>query len=130
MKTNELMIGDWLFYKGQFNAFSFKVEQITKRKVGYHAEPNESRMHYIILSECQPIPITPKTLERNGFRKVQDLYYMKSENKIFPCPFFIEYNPNNNCLFINDGLMPMPIIYVHQLQHVLRLCGIEKEIEL
>ena len=130
MKAKELMIGDWLFYKGQFNAFSFKVEQITKRKVGYHAEPNESRMHYIILSECQPIPITPKILERNGFRKVQDLYYMKSENKIFPCPFFIEYNPNNKCLFINDGLIPMPIIYVHQLQHVLRLCGIEKEIEL
>ena len=130
MKAEKLMIGDWLFYKGQFNAFPFKVEQITKRKVGYHAEPNESRMHYIILSECEPVPITPEFLERNGFRKVQDLYYMKSENKIFPYPFFIEYNPNNNCLFVNDGMIPMPITYVHQLQHVLRLCDIEKEVEL
>ena len=104
MEANELMIGDWLFYKGQFNAFSFKVEQITKRKVGYHAEPNEGRLHYIILSECKPIPITPEFLERNGFEKVQSLYYLKSLK------------------------IPMPITYVHQLQHALKLCGIEKDI--
>lgn len=126
MEAKELMIGDWLFYKGQFNAFSFKVEQISKRKVGYHAEPNESRMHYIILSECEPIPITPEFLERNGFEKVQSLYYLKSLNKVYLC--FIEYNIVNNCLFINEGLIPMPITYVHQLQHALKLCGIEKDI--
>ena len=125
MEAKELMIGDWLFYRGQFNAFEFKVEQITKRKVGYHAEPNESRMHYIILSECEPIPITPEFLERNGFEKVQSLYYLKSLNKVYLC--FIEYNIVNNCLFINDGLIPRPIRYVHQLQHALKLCGIEKE---
>ncbi len=126
MEAKELMIGDWLFYKGQFNAFSFKVEQITKRKVGYHAESNESRMHYIILSECEPIPITPEFLERNGFEKDQSLYYLKSLNKVYLC--FIEYNIVNNCLFINEGLVPRPINYVHQLQHALKLCGIEKEI--
>lgn len=126
MEAKELMIGDWLFYRGQFNAFEFKVKQITKRKVGYHAEPNESRMHYIILSECEPIPITPEFLERNGFEKVQSLYYLKSLNKVYLC--FIEYNIVNNCLFINDGLIPRPIRYVHQLQHAMRLCGIEKDI--
>lgn len=126
MEAKELMIGDWLFYRGQFNAFCFRVEQITKRKVGYHAEPNESKMHYIILSECEPIPITPEFLERNGFDKVQSLYYLKSLNKVYLC--FIEYNIVNNCLFINEGLIPRPIRYVHQLQHALKLCGIEKEI--
>lgn len=126
MEAKELMIGDWLYYRGQFNAFCFRVEQITKRKVGYHAEPNESRMYYIILSECKPIPITPEFLERNGFEKVQSLYYLKSLNKLYLC--FIEYNIVNNCLFINDGLVPRPINYVHQLQHALKLCGIEKEI--
>lgn len=128
MKANELMIGDWLFYEGRFNAFPFKVEQITKRKVGYHAEPDESRTHYLTLSECQPIPITPEFLERNGFEKAQSIYFLKSLNRGYPYLFFIEYNIVNNCLFINDGLIPMPILYVHQLQHALRLCGIEKEI--
>lgn len=130
MKAEKLMIGDWLFYEGRFNAFPFQVEQITKRKVGYHAEPDESRTHYLTLSECQPIPITPKILERNGFRKVQDLYYIQSENKVYPFKFFIEYNPDNYCLFINDGMMPAPIVYVHQLQQLLRFCGIENEIVL
>ena len=44
MKATEIQIGDKLFYKGQFNAFDFRVEQVTKHKVGYHAEPYEHRM--------------------------------------------------------------------------------------
>lgn len=126
MEAKELMIGDWLYYRGQFNAFSFRVEQITRKKVGYHAEPDESRIRYLRLSECEPVPITPEFLERNGFEKARSLYYLKSLNKVYLC--FIEYNIANNCLFINEGLIPMPITYVHQLQHALKLCGIEKEI--
>lgn len=128
MEAKELMIGDWLFYRGQFNAFCFRVEQITKRKVGYHAEPDESRTYYLTLSECQPISITPEFLERSGFEKAGSLYYLKSLNKRYPYLFIIEYNIVNNYLLVNDGLIPMPILYVHQLQHVLRLCGVEKEI--
>ena len=67
MKANEIQIGDLLYYKGQFNAFPFKVESITKKKVGYHAEPNEHRIYYLRLSECKPIPLTPEILEKNGF---------------------------------------------------------------
>lgn len=126
MEAKELMIGDWLYYRGQFNAFCFRVEQITRKKVGYHAKLNESRMHYIRLSECKPIPIATEFLERNGFEKAQSIYYLKSLNKVYLC--FIEYNIASKCLFINDGLIPMPITYVHQLQHALKLCGIEKEI--
>ena len=75
MKAEELMIGDWLFYKGQVAAFPFKVEQITKKKVGYHAEPCENRMHYLILSECDPIPLTPEILEKNGFKTEDDVHF-------------------------------------------------------
>lgn len=132
MKVKDLMIGDWLIpyneteprrvehltyqydMSGKYDTVAFDKNPYTFNYTGF----------------CKPIPITTEILERNGFRKVQDLYYMKSENKIFPCPFFIEYNPNNKFLFINDGLIPMPILYVHQLQHVLRLCGIENEIVL
>lgn len=128
MEAKELMIGDWLYYRGQFNAFSFRVEQITRRKVGYHAELNESRMHYIRLSECQPVQLTVERLILIGFGLIQNLYILTLENKVFPGKIFIEYNLSNGCLYINDGLVPRPINYVHQLQHVLKLCGIEKEI--
>lgn len=122
------MIGDWLFYRGQFNAFCFRVEQITKRKVGYHAELNESRMHYLRLSECQPVQLTVERLILIGFELIQNLYILTLENKVFPGKIFIEYNLSNGCLYINDGLIPRPITCVHQLQHVFKLCGIEKEI--
>lgn len=122
------MIGDWLFYVSQFNAFCFRVEQITRKKVGYHAEPNECRMHYLRLSECEPVPLTVKRLELIGFEKVQNLYSLTVENKVFPGKIFIEYVLSNGSLYVNDGLIPRPIRYVHQLQHAMRLCGIEKEI--
>lgn len=128
MEAKELMIGDWLYYRGQFNAFCFQVEQITKRKVGYHAELNESRMHYIRLSECQPVQLTVERLILIGFGLIQNLYILTLENEVFPGKIFIEYNLSNGCLYINDGLIPRPINYVHQLQHALKLCGIEKEI--
>lgn len=128
MEAKELMIGDWLFYRGQFNAFCFRVEQITQRKVGYHAELNESRMHYLRLSECQPVQLTVERLILIGFELIQNLYILTLENKVFPGKIFIEYNLSNGCLYINDGLVPRPINYVHQLQHALKLCRIEKEI--
>jgi hypothetical protein len=128
MGAKELMIGDWLYYRGQFNAFSFRVEQITRKKVGYHEEPNECRVHYLRLSECEPVPLTVKRLELVGFEKVQNLYVLTVENKVFPGKIFIEYVLSNGCLYINDGMIPRPITCVHQLQHVFKLCGIEKEI--
>lgn len=49
----ELMIGDWI----EVNDTPRQVAAITKKKVGYHIEPNECRMHYARLSECKPIKI-------------------------------------------------------------------------
>ena len=121
MKANEIQIGDWLYYKGQFNAFHFKVESITKKKVGYHVEPNEHRMYYLRLSECKLIPLTPEILEKNGF--VVESRYFHGEPILY-------------CVLV-DGLwidisgenyFEGKLEYVHQLQHALKLCGIKKEI--
>ena len=128
MKATEIMIGDRLAYRGQFAAFDFRVEQVTKRKVGYHAEPGENRMHYLRLNEVQPIPLTPAMLERNGFEKVQNLLVLQWENGVYPSMIFVEYNPENYCLFINDMMFPKPVRFLHELHHILMDCGIEKEI--
>ena len=128
MKATEIMIGDRLAYRGQFAAFDFRVEQVTKRKVGYHAEPGENRMHYLRLNEVQPIPLTPERLEWNGFEKVQNLLVLQWENGVYPSMIFVEYNPENYCLFINDMMFPKPVRFLHELHHILMDCGIEKEI--
>ena len=138
MKAEELMIGDWLFYKGQVAAFPFKVEQITKKKVGYHAEPCENRIHYLILSECDPIPLTPEILEKNGFKMVLDINKLPT--------YRIKWTRNPNLYFtiftgvdgywnpvgfgVTIGGVNEEVDYVHQLQHALRICRINKEIVL
>ena len=129
MKAEELMIGDWLFYK---------VEQITKKKVGYHAEPCENRIHYLILSECDPIPLTPEILEKNGFKMVLDINKLPT--------YRIKWTRNPNLYFtiftgvdgywnpvgfgVTIGGVNGEVDYVHQLQHALRICRINKEIVL
>ena len=139
MKANEIQIGDWLYYKGQFNAFPFKVESITKKKVGYHAEPGDNRIYYIQLNEVQPIPITPEILEKNGFKPYIPEYHLET---VYACQDVSKavanelyalwpYQDGSFYLLLRvDGkdMVRMNIHYVHQLQHVLRLCGIEKEI--
>ena len=130
MKANEIQIGDWLYYKGQFNAFHFKVESITKKKVGYHAEPNEHRMNYLRLSECKPIPLTPEILKKNGFKhyvteedgdcfdnREGDLYYCLNRTA----------DGYMSCIDVTHSFTISGLIkYVHELQHILRLCGLDK----
>lgn len=63
MKNNELRIGNYV----QHNDEIIKVEQITKRKIGYHRNGDKSRMHYLKYSEIKPIEITEDLLLKNGF---------------------------------------------------------------
>lgn len=135
-----LMIGDWLFYRGQYNAFPFRVEQITKKKVGYHAEPNEPRMHYLRLCECQPIPLTSEILEKNGMhlynRKTKNLMERQNhsdcfqEDEDFRLELSLDYDDKIRWSINGDEYSILTLDYVHQLQHAIRLVGLEKTIVL
>ena len=136
MKARELQIGDLLYYKGKFNAFPFKVESITKKKVGYHAEPNEHRMYYLRWSDCEPILLTPEILEKNGFkwllRDSKYITYCIKESTIH----VTKYKVTGEWLICAGAsgsatkrfVEVSCVNYVHELQHALRLYGIKKEI--
>ena len=99
-----------------------------------------------------PIPLTPEILEKNGFIKDKEnelsIYYhiliptgyeknsytiqitfykvpIAGVNLLFKCSGWL---PPDNC-GMNDIHM-CNVEYVHQVQHALRLCGIEKEIQI
>lgn len=105
-----------------------KIAAVHQKKVAYHA--CNSRLSWIRTGLIEGIAITPEFLERNGFEKVQNLYVLKWDDKIFPSKIFVEYNLANWCIFINDMMLPKPVRFVHELQLVLDLCGIDKEIVL
>lgn len=130
------MRGNWLYYRGQFNAFPFRVEQVTKTKVGYHAKPGESRMHYLRLCECQPIPLDAGQLEKNGWK------FNGEDAKFAPGTWtggglMLEQETDGDGFRIvvtsdyddeDTNRTPFVLHYLHELQNALRLCGIEKEI--
>ena len=74
-------------------------------------------------SEIEPIPLTPEILKKNGFR-YNDLPFVQSWEQ-----FGLSLYLGGDGYRINCGQnVAMVIDSVHQLQHALKLCGIEKEI--
>ena len=71
MKPTELRIGNLVMYNGEV----VKVEQITKKKIGYHRHKGETRMNYARLCEIEPIPITDELLLNNGFDRWGEIFY-------------------------------------------------------
>lgn len=134
MKANELMIGDWVQGNpcGQHcdrnNKTYYKIAllDIGNHCWGYSVCGAIVELKY---DDIFPIPLTPEILKKNGFEKEWD------EDIILMVRDTIIVETGNNYKLYKDGKMYLrgvlaPLYYVHQLQHALRLCGIEKEIEL
>ena len=128
MKSEDLMLNDWvLTQKGE----PAQVYQIYNGIVALTA-PSPTLYNV----EClHPIRLTPELLEKNGFVKLWNQYVLKADKEPFIHLISLDNLPNANgrmLVAIKDRYTnaKIAITYVHQLQHALRLCGIEKEIEL
>lgn len=125
MKANELMIGDWVVYNGD-------VEYTNPIKI----EGMDIATDMLITSDredvgfkgVEPIPLTAEILEKNGFMKLKANF----------TPNWYWYVLTQNC-FLEDRLKDafhfngsniLKFKFVHELQHALKLCGIEKDIQL
>lgn len=139
MKATELQIGDYVIYGDK----EIKVESLTKKKVGYHLHPEEHNMHYARLSEVYPYSITPGLLEDTGcFTAVRVDNTCALGRWVLLVEAFCEvtiWNDNRILLRIEktlDGgwgvnkVHNCTIQHLHELQHAMRLCGIEKELTL
>lgn len=137
IRAEDLMIGDWAYiYHPTRERIPVKVDGVwieTIERINNGLTREDSPMFRIV----EPIPLTPEILEKNEFEK---LGYDGWE--------FSEQDDDNHSLFTilwrNDYAVPhlrilsfvqkygefssFNIRYVHELQHALRLCGIEKEI--
>ena len=51
-RAEHLQIGGWVKYT---NPPYIQLASITRKKIGYHLKPNETRMHYVRLCEVEPI---------------------------------------------------------------------------
>jgi hypothetical protein len=147
MKANDLMIGDWLCAtdddgnKHLCRVASIEYDRTNDRDdytidfngTGYSPEWPD------VLFDCEPIPLTPEILEKNGFKNKKGRF-MQIGN--FDNPPLVMWHLVDDIILghpkfqleIHYGGKSMHVSFVcryaHELQHALRLCGIDKEIKL
>ena len=122
MEAKELMIDDWV--KQKHSGLLLKVCAIEPPYVRADGEGGQFHEDTI-----EPIPLTEEILKANGF---EEHVGEKGAYGVTTAPYFKrDDSPEVFC----DGHPfavwfdePVDIKYVHQLQHVLRLYGAEKEL--
>lgn len=119
MKVENLMIGDWVLD--------------TRTNNPLRVNPFMADME---VPEWQPIPLTPEILEKNGilYRK-SSFYYIINDDKDLECTHYIYQTIQEDWVIgVDIGTDACSVFarikHVHELQHALKLCSINKEIEL
>lgn len=124
MEITDLMIGDWVNIKDYPTI----------------AQPMQVKKEHFVRSlvEFEPIPITPEILEKNGYsyNETRDVWELIPNDGFGICR-----DEDDNCFYFCLGIFDAfnsysdityhyitKVEYVHELQHALKLCGIEKEI--
>ena len=129
MKANELMIGDYVIRKNVPNEILIVVAIDSIRGIVYLDLDGLGITEKI--ENIEPIPLTTEILEKIGFWCEHDVGYVTEEYE-----YEIIYSTWNHELRIlknREQILKLKYfdeIRVHELQHTLRLCGIEKTIKL
>lgn len=140
LQVEELMIGDWVL----------TLDSTHKEKVFAQVDAIEDGKHSILVTkECsnwfvdidwiEPIPLTPEISEKNGFnvKKYSDGdYYADIMFEDQGRRVEVEYRYGVDidvCVIGRNNTPPFSRIetqarYVHELQHIMRLCGITRKI--
>lgn len=120
MKVEDLMVGDWLY-----------ITDYPMRKEAKQVKPE----HFLrSLVTFEPIPLTAEILEKNGilYRK-SSFYYIINDNKDLECTHYIYQTIQEDwAIGVDTGTDDCSVFarikHVHELQHALKLCEIDKEI--
>lgn len=118
MRIEELGIGDWVMAGGAPHRV-FSVNHY-----GVLVDTSQG-LHPYNLEFLSPIPITPEILEKNGVALAEDY---DENGGLFTCPAFSVVKYGNSYTF-EVPQARVRVEHVHQLQHAMRLAGIDKEIE-
>lgn len=131
MSAEELMIGDWVMSIHPAVPRPIKVTEVGGDDIGY----KNGILH---ISFIEPIPITPGILEKNGFYPIykdeKSAYKWKEydeDDKIQS--IIIDFERKRVSEVWSDRTRKSykgEIVYVHELQQIIKICGISQTIEL
>lgn len=129
MKVNELMIGDWVKYGNRFAII--KTLDNNECIILVSCDGNDVLIRETY-DNIEDIPLTHEILEKIGFNIEPNIGYIIDD---YDGTQIIYDSWDNNLRIIKDYKSCLDIetfndFTVHELQHALKLCGVEKEIEL
>ena len=118
MKATELMVGDWVCLKDDIKCeLPLKVDGVLTDDISLEGEGFLGGAEGLI----RPIPITPKTLVKNGWKETQYWHeYQDGKNTIQCCL------PDMRGRINGIEIEHFKCEYVHQYQHLLRWCGLNE----
>lgn len=132
VKISDLSIGDWVLCDGE----DWKISAINEESVGLRVDSDYS---VASLEECDPIPLTPEILKKNGWECIA----VGDNGPATPKEHYNRYEKwrceskwGYRDLFFDrmtkkwrlSGMNCTTFTTVHKLQHALRFSGFEKEI--
>lgn len=135
MKATELMIGDWVAQK--HSGLLLKVSEV--RPPYIIADDEDGQFHEDTL---EPIPLTPELLEQNGFATKDKpdywagyrSYTYKEGSTGITFRLFHDtgiHKWSGTCeISLNSLPYWIRFKYLHELQNILKICGINKEIKI
>ena len=131
MKAKDLMIGDWVAVHRPGDRY----EQVRVKSVignGTIEAKTSDGLVAIGESAVEPIPLTAEILEKNGF-KWDELPKFAVNEITEKTKMTFSYHLGSRTVFVgvnepNFNLTSACVLYVHELQHILRQSRIEKEI--
>ena len=140
IRADQLQIGDYVLVSGTPR----RVESITKKKIGYHINPQtDKRLYYARLHDVGPIEITEEMLEQNGFgtKGMTTIYFLKGElpdDFIWNITLDLRYRVVDVILWkrippkdstyddlVTQRKVFVKSLYIHQLQQACIMCGIK-----
>ena len=123
IRTKELMIGNWV-YENEKSQFPMYVIGVFKDVAYLDFEDNEADFWEVDEKDLAPIPLTEEIFTKNSFECLAGVYYLKQYSDTEFCKnydgrFYMTANLGEcNCI-------EKPIEYVHQLQNILTIAGID-----
>jgi len=138
--NRDLMIGDWVYLGNKYG----QVDEIFKFHFSEHPhehlikvvnlrDPDGSIAQLEVSSGIEDIrgyPLTPEILENNGLKLEKGDIGHFTEDENYDFEIYLDEDGQIWWSINIAEYMVIKINYVHELQHILKICGIEKKIVL
>lgn len=127
LKISDLSVGDWVRYNGK----EYTIASIYMAAVGH---PHEVALTHqgvsfwwAYIDQLESIPITVEILKKNGFECIEE----DADTALYGTPSCSIFHTKGTLRYRFDTPQASVVCWnIHDLQHALRLAGVDKEINL